>query len=34
MLSKTKDFVSVSKVGMNVLALGAVGKRRIKDNEG
>lgn len=34
MLEKNKDFISISKVGINVLALGAVPKRHIKDNEG
>jgi hypothetical protein len=34
MLEKNKDFLSLSKVGINVLALGADPKRPITDNEG
>ena len=34
MLNKNKDFVSLSKSGINVLALGATPKRPLKDNEG
>ena len=33
MLEKNKDFLSLSKVGINVLALGAEPKRVIIDNE-
>ena len=34
MLPRNKDFVSLSKTGINVLALGATPKRPLKDNEG
>ena len=34
MINKTKDFVSISKAGLNILSLGAIPKRHIQDNEG
>lgn len=34
MLNNNKDFISISRAGINVLSLGAVPKRPIKDNEG
>lgn len=34
MLENSKDFLSLSKVGINVLALGPDPKRIIIDNEG
>lgn len=34
MLEYHKDFVSIGKAGINVLALGAEPKRPMKDNEG
>lgn len=34
MLNKNKDFVSISGAGINVLSLGAIPKKAIKDNEG
>jgi hypothetical protein len=33
-LDKNKDFISLSKGGINVLSLGAIHKRRLKDAEG
>ena len=34
MLEKNKDFLSISKVGINVLSLGAEPKRHMIDNDG
>lgn len=34
MLEKSKDFLSIGKLGINVLALGAEPKRHMIDNEG
>ena len=34
MLEKSKDFLSIGKAGINVLALGAEPKRHMIDNEG
>lgn len=34
LLTDSKDFLSFSKAGINVLALGQVPKRKIIDNEG
>ena len=34
LLQRNKDFVSCSKFGMNVIALGSTDKRRLTDNEG
>jgi hypothetical protein len=34
MLETNKDFISLSKGGINVLALGSEPKRHMKDNEG
>ena len=34
MLDKNKEFVSLSKAGMNILNLSTTPKRLIKDNEG
>jgi len=33
-LDTNKDFISLSKGGINVLSLGAIHKRRLKDAEG
>ena len=33
-MNKNKDFVSFSKMGINVIALGALPKRPLKDNDG
>lgn len=34
LLHDSKDFLSFSRAGINVLALGKVDKRKLKDNEG
>lgn len=34
MMDRNKDFVSISKTGIDILTLGSIPKRQIKDNEG
>ena len=34
MLEKNKDFISISKIGINMLSLGAIPKRKVLDGAG